>query len=196
MDRDSNKFGRRTLLVGSSAVATGAVIGTVIAGDSESETNCDVEVDLIADRSIQAGIVCVIVDSPNFFVTYSTPGEWKLTETNLAVGDDLDVYQDKSWINPRGHPSPGQFPYNQRHEPPVDEYTFAVPFQEVEPFEWPVVLAAHANVERLVNDELQEESAWGEGERFVERGSWGMYFEVDAREVTITGVGDTAAGGI
>ena len=196
MDRKSNEIGRRTLLVGSSAVATGAVVGTVIAGDSVTEANCDVEVDLIAGRTIPSGIVCVIVDSPNFFVTYSTSGDWKLTETNLAVGDDLDVYQDERWINPRGHPRPGQFPYKKRHEPSVDEYTLAVPFQDVEPFESPVVIAAHAVVERMVDGEPQEETAWGDGERFVERGSWGMYFEVDAGEVTFTGVGETAAGGI
>mgnify|MGYP000529442543 CR=1 FL=1 len=44
---------------------------------------------LFAGQTIDAGSVCVSVDSDNLVVSYATTGGWQLTEAHLWVGDDL-----------------------------------------------------------------------------------------------------------
>lgn len=186
---------RRSALAAVSAFTSGMAIGTVLGSNGPEDSGCKTEVDMIVGGDRVAGTVCVDVDAPNVYVTYQTKSPWYLTESHLAVGDDLDEYEEEGWVNPRGQPRPGRFPLGETHDPPVEEASFTIPFDALGDFSWPVVIAAHA----LVTDELdgttREESAWAAGERFVERGSWATYFEFDGGVAEIVGVGETAAGG-
>ena len=186
-------FGRRTIIAGVAALASGFAIGNVLGGTSEASHHCEESVTLVVAREIDGGIVCVDVKSQTVEVTYRTADPWHLVETHLAIGDDLDEFEEAGWTNPAGQPRPGRFPYRETHDPPVEAYTYEISFDELAPFSWPVTVAAHASV---VADDggRNEEGAWGEGERFVDRGSWGMYFEFDGGVTEIVGIGETAAG--
>lgn len=142
----------------------------------------EVCVDLIAEQDIDAGLVCVIndADAETLDVTYTASGNWELIETHLAIGDNLEEYEDEGWVTRRGHPRPGRFPYSDDHGS-TDEVTYSISLTEIgaEP-EDTLVIAAKAVVEREFNDELQEETAWGDGEQFTENG-WAMYFEYEVQ---------------
>lgn len=138
----------------------------------------EVCVDQIADQDINAGEICVINDNETLSITYTTSDDWELTETHLAVGDDLEEYEDEGWVTPNGQPRPGRFPYSDDHGP-TDEVTYDGISLEGRADK--LVVAAHAVVEREINDEIQEEGAWGNGEQFADRGGWAMYFEYEVQ---------------
>lgn len=138
----------------------------------------EVCVDLIADQNIDAGEVCVINDNETLDVTYTTSGDWEIIETHLAVGDDLEEYEDEGWVTPNGQPRSGRFPYSDDQDP-TDEITYDGISLEGRADE--LVIAAHAVVEREINDEIQAEGAWGDGEQFADRGGWAMYFEYEVQ---------------
>lgn len=131
-------------------------------------------VDLIAGQHTVVGDVCVHHDDTELTVVYTTNGGWALTETHLAVGQDLGEYVANGWVNRPGNPRPGRFPYSMSHGRST-EVTYSVPFDDIDGGPGDVlVIAAHGGVHR---DGSGSESVWADGERFRQRGNWAMYFE-------------------
>lgn len=131
--------------------------------------------DLIAGpQSIVVGDVNVCNDDATLTVTYEPTSPWCLLATDLHVAtSESDIPQNR-----RGRPQPGQFDDGDDYDPCVDTDTFEIPLADIGVDRVSsgdtVVIAAHADVMNMNNGE--EEGAWGDGTRFVERGLWAMYF--------------------
>ena len=144
----------------------------------------EVCVDLIAGQHIVAGKVCVYNDGENLYVTYTTIDGWMLAETHLAVSTDepgTGEWLGNRWQNRAGNPAPGQFPHKERHRPSVETFAYTIPLSEITDgvgARDTVFVAAQAVV---VHRENGKESAWGDGERFVQHGDWAMFFEYIVR---------------
>lgn len=131
--------------------------------------------DLIAGQNILVGQVCVGITDTSITVSVSTESfVWNLDYTHLWVGINLaDVP-----ITTTGNPIPGLFPYTCE---PTDDETcvFEIEFEDGLPCDDTIWYALHANVSRLLeNDGTATETAWGNGDRFVDRGNWGTYSSV------------------
>lgn len=141
------------------------------------------EVDLLAGQDIEVGTVSASLDSDTIEVTYDTSGtDWYLADTHLHVTDDDDF---EEVTNRPGNPRPGQFDYSGK---PYGEYAKTVTYEaDVENLYLDdgddVFVAAQAEVFKyLDDDEIREETAWGAGDRFTERGNWATYSEFDVEE--------------
>lgn len=137
-------------------------------------------VDLIAGQHLPVGTVTVTNDSDSICVTYALDGwavddGWLIYEIHLAIGAELaDIPQTRGnrWGT---NPIPGRFPYAEHFYRGVEEYTLCVPLEELGvEMDDVVYIAAHAVV-MIVDGHYQEETAWGQGDRFNIRGNWGMY---------------------
>ncbi|MEZ4430952.1 MAG: hypothetical protein R3F65_00965 [bacterium] len=155
----------------------------------EGETAC---LTLYAGQHIDAGTVCVTVDAAAdtsadcgegatgaMQVTYTTAGDWTISEAHLAAGDSLDDIPTTR----NGSPIPGQFPYNSGDISGATTHSFTVPLctfgldgaqDECEPVT--AFVAAHAALRRDTGDgTTQSETGWADGTPFVERGNWAEY---------------------
>jgi hypothetical protein len=152
-------------------------------------------VTLFAGQTIDVGTVCVSIDNAVdtgaqcgvgstgvMNVTYATTGGWQITETHLAAGDQLaDVP-----VNKAGNPQIGQFPLTGTSPAGTTTQSYAVPLcsfgldgtdEACDPVK--SYLAAHAVVRKQnANGTWQSETAWGDGERIVKKGSWAEYFNM------------------
>jgi hypothetical protein len=113
--------------------------------------------DLIASQNADAGDVIVWPEGNNLYVKFIvTKNGCALTETHLAVVGSLDDIPQKN-----DNPIPGQFPFKGEYNPPVNEYTYAIPIS------WnagtTLYIAAHAAV--ACGDQYQ--SAWGGDSNFL-----------------------------
>lgn len=131
-----------------------------------SATTCGepTTVTLIAGQHINAGTVTVTNDETNLYVTYNTTNGWKLTELHLFAGACNAIP-----VNKPGNPMPGQFPYSA-NPASLTTYTFTIPLANLENC---FCVAAHAVVR---NSSGGTETAWGQGQRFVQKGNWAMKF--------------------
>jgi hypothetical protein len=128
---------------------------------------------LYAGQKDIGATVSVEHDAGNFYVTYTMPDGWWLSETHVAISVNGigDIPQTK-----KGNPIPGQFEYSQTHNPMVDEYTYTIPFPE--DFDWGdcVCFATHAVVKKVVDGVVtQEQTGWG-GENGFPGKNWALYF--------------------
>ncbi|HII01621.1 TPA: hypothetical protein HA351_08235 [Methanosarcinaceae archaeon] len=142
--------------------------------------SADMQVDLLANQTLDVGMVNVTCDGNNLSIKYITEDGWTLNETHLAVAGNITGIPTTK----KGNPTPGQFDYSERYSPGVIEYTYIVPIADLnlEEGDTTVIIAAHAAVQQEEGYEgitLLEEGAWGEGYRFVPKGDWAMYFEYD-----------------
>jgi hypothetical protein len=100
---------------------------------------------LYAGQNILVGVVTVCNDGNSLTVAYDTSSSgWVITETHLAVGDQLrDIPQTKT-----GNPIPGKFPYGGYFNPPVTTVSYTVPKSAIGPIGVgsTVFIAAHAVV--------------------------------------------------
>lgn len=100
---------------------------------------------LYAGKTTLVGSVTVCNDENSLTVTYNTSFGWSISETHLAVGDELrDIPQTKT-----GNPIPGQFPYGGNHNPPVSSVPFTIAKSAIGPnigHNSTVIIAAHAVV--------------------------------------------------
>lgn len=137
-----------------------------------SSTICGTAVtqNLMAGQHHLAGTVMIANDATNLYVTYQTVGDWKIISTELYVGDCAAIPVNKS-----GNPQIGHFPFKVTHDGMVTSYTYVLPLAD---FPADMCVAAHANVAKVDASGaiVQEETAWGEGPRFVTKGNWAMYF--------------------
>lgn len=135
---------------------------------------------LLAGQDIPAGTVDVEVVGDNLIVTYNTSNGFELNEVHFFIGETLsDMPQTKT-----GSPKIGNFPYAASGLQGTTTYSFTVSIPDLggEPYVCgkTFFLATHASVYRVNSDgSYQQETAWGDGERFTQRGSWATYFAVD-----------------
>jgi hypothetical protein len=149
---------------------------TVMVSNAEATANPSYcgetsSVTLIAGQHIAIGSVTIGNDADYLYVTFSTEGDWYMTETHLLVGSVAGIK----------NPAPGQFPYQANHDPAVQSYTYQISLEGLgESFN----VAAHAAVVRVSEDGevVQGETAWGEGPRFNNRGNWAMYTSYTVQE--------------
>jgi hypothetical protein len=122
---------------------------------------------LWAGQHIDAGGIVISADDDNIYVWYQAGGDWKITETHLAIGDDVaDIPQSK-----KGNPIPGRFEYSTVHQPGVSEFIYVVPRGGFGDFE-EIAVAAHA----VVTSPTQgTETAWA-GENEFPGANWATYF--------------------
>ncbi|MFO7639485.1 MAG: hypothetical protein R6X14_09400 [bacterium] len=128
-------------------------------------------VDIIAGQHYDAGDIVVTVSGENMVVTITTADGWTMSESHVAVAADSGSLPR----NKPGHLVPGSFPYRQKHDPPVTEYSYTIPVGEWEPgAEW--ALAVHV----VVANGEQKETGWGEKWR-----GWFTYKPVCWKDVTL-----------
>ncbi len=135
-------------------------------------------VDLIAAQHHVAGEVCVANDADELTVTYTTAGNWNLVETHLHVaGDAGDIPQTR-----QGQPIPGRFDHSGSYDPATTSDTYTISLDDLDA-DWgeEQVVAAQAVVERDEDGGTQQEDAWGDGERFTDRGTWATYLTYAVR---------------
>lgn len=141
----------------------------------EVEAEC---VNLIAAQHTVAGEVCVANDGENLTVTYTTIDGWTLTETHLHLADDEAGLPQ----NRKGNPKVGHFEHSGSHNPAVSEFTYTISLAGLDAEAGDLLtIAAHAAVEREQGAAARVESAWGEGDRFVQRGNWAMWFTYEVQ---------------
>ncbi len=137
--------------------------------------------DLIAGQHIDSGDVTIINDNDNLIITITTQNGWSLSETHISVQDkEDDIPQNK-----KGNPKVGHFEYSESHNPNVEFYELTIPLDELPDGDtW--AIAIHAVVQQIVDDEVDaEETAWKDGEPFVQKGNWAMYNTYDIQECDV-----------
>lgn len=139
--------------------ATAMVTVTVEAATAPAEC-----VDLIAGKHIDVGEVCVSDDGTDMTVTYSTTDGWRLLETHLHVGDEVDDVPHTR----KGNPIPGRFEHSDPHGA-TDTYSYVFPIPSSSDGEW--VVAAHAAVEGFDTSKvLMAAGYWADGTDEVDQG--------------------------
>lgn len=133
-------------------------------------TNCTETFTLYGGQHINVGNITVSNTIDSVFVTYTTTGNWVLDETQLYVGSLANLPTNKS-----GKPKIGRFPYKSTHQG-TTSYTIAIP---IDPSLSCYVIAAHASVSLVGpgGTASQQETAWSEGNRITNKGSWATYSE-------------------
>ena len=152
------------VLVGAAAPATAQVCGT------------PQMVTLFAGQTVDAGSMIVENDANNLYVTFSTTDPWLLSETHLHVADSLAGIP----TNKKGNPQIGNFDYQRSYDPLGTEDTYVIPKVNLSLDENDaIVIAAHAVVVQVDDSGtiIENETGWGAGDRFVDRGSWATYFQ-------------------
>lgn len=142
-----------------------------IANRDPGENGCTpTTVSLIAGQHIDAGSVTVTNDANYIYVTYTTTGNWVITQTHLYVGACNGIP-----VNNSGNPKIGQFPYSGTHAN-LTTYTYQVPISALNGCG---CIAAHAVVKELDGNgnTIQTQTAWGNGTQITPGGSWAMKFE-------------------
>lgn len=131
---------------------------------------------LYAGQNIDAGYITINNDNDYLYVTYNTTGGWALKCTQLYVGSLEDIPANK-----KGNPQIGHFPYKNCPSSYQTEHTYKIPLDEVDEC---FIVAAHAEVVLLdeEGEEMQEETAWGDGKAFNDKGSWAMYMNYCLQE--------------
>ncbi len=79
---------------------------------------------------VYVGIVTVWHDETALYVQYNTisaqdlyiPDGWEIAETRLAIGGIRQANSDD--------PMPGQFPFHEKHDPPIRKYIYFIEFNE------------------------------------------------------------------
>jgi len=155
--------------------------GTVRSADYDGEDTDPFETwttwTLWAGQNIDAGTVTVWGDHEHMFVKFQTTGDWYLTETQVAVATSLEGIPQK-----KGNPNPGQFPYGEIHDPPVQEYTYEID-QAAEWFNVELFVATHAVVKEIREGVvIQTQTGWA-GDHEFEGKNWALYFHFVPRKV-------------
>jgi hypothetical protein len=151
------------------SVATGVVFA---ANPNNSWFTEDFEFDLVAGKSMDAGDIVIGRSGNTLTITINTYDGWMLAETHLHVASSLDGIPQKN-----GNPVPGQFDDKMEHDPVVNTYSQSF---DVTGFDT-AYIAIHAVVQRDVNCETEEETAWGgwctEWTMYFPGSNWAIYIE-------------------
>ena len=146
----------------------------------ESSTIYECTYDLIAGQTYDAGDVTiwdVRYDNGDHFiyVKIETNG-WYLEETHIEIAWD---WFDDDVLTKNGQPKPGQFEDGQTHDAGTTSYEY-----ELDITDWldgnipcgQIKVAVHAVVYRGEDLTYQEETGWGNGIKFTDKG-WAMYLK-------------------
>ncbi len=143
---------------------------------SVSGPNCAT---LWAGQNIDAGTVCVTVDSQNLTVDYSTQAGWELTEAHAWVGTDLlDMPQAAN-----GNPKIGLFPYASGNITGATSHSFSIPLASLPPepvlCDTGLFVVAHAALQKDDGTGgTQTETGWAGDDTTTAAASWARYFTV------------------
>ena len=142
---------------------------------------------LLAAGATVVGTVTVTNDEHQACVTYELSEDardagWLLTKTNLFLAGDDDFPLTRA--NPRmgepyyANPQTGRFPYGDYDPAGATRTTTCVSLTHLAvALGDDVYVAAHATIAREREPgSWSNEDAWAEGERFNQRGNWGMWF--------------------
>ncbi|MBR9700751.1 hypothetical protein GOV11_02700 [Candidatus Woesearchaeota archaeon] len=108
---------------------------------------------LFAGQDIDVGTLTVDEDGDNLVITYSTTGDWVMTETHLDVQCSTEEIPrtvkrgKKNAPDTYGGPIPGHFKYVAYHDPAVTEWTETL---ERPDCDGNLIIAAHAVVRKEV----------------------------------------------
>ena len=140
--------------------------------------------DLIAGQHIDSGDVTVINDGTTLLITIQTQDGWQLSESHLQIGESLDDFP----LTKKGNPKVGNFDYQRQYNPFVteDTYEFLLADLDLEPGD-NITFAVHTVVVQTNSDGeiIEEETAWKQGERFVQKGNWAMYNTYDVQDCDV-----------
>jgi hypothetical protein len=136
------------------------------------------DMDLIAGQTIVAGNVSIVNDGVNLEVTIETQNGWSLTESHVDMGDLIDGFP----LTKKGNPKVGHFDFQESHALVTTEFTYVIPLADlgIDPLNAPETfpIAVHAVVVQVEAGEIvAEETAWKDGDRFVEKGNWALVSE-------------------
>ncbi len=140
--------------------------------------------DLIAGQTIDSGDVTLINDGTTLLITIQTQDDWQLSESHVQIGETLDDFP----LTKKGNPKVGNFDYQREYNPLVteDTYEFLLADLGLESGDT-IIFAVHTVVVQTDSDGevIAEETAWKQGERFVEKGNWAMYNMYDIQECDV-----------
>jgi hypothetical protein len=135
---------------------------------------------LIAGQSIVVGDVIGKYDDETgiLSITYNTTDGWIITEVHF----EIEKYKEDMPLTKKGNPQVGKFLIGEE-DLSGDSYTLTIDMNDTDLFVNTInpgdvfYAAAHAKVEKTVDNYTQEETAWANGTRFVDdKGNWAMYF--------------------
>ncbi len=150
------------------AKEAGSIIGN-------READC-ITTELIAGQNISAGFVTVTNDGVgNLIITYTTTGDWFITETHMSIGDCEETFPTTG----SGNPKVGKFEHSDEHPDGTTLVTYMVNLEALPPC---YCFAAHAVVN---SPTLGEETAWADGTEF-DGNSWAMYVEASEHSACLT----------
>ena len=142
----------------------------------------DYTIDLIAGQHIDSGDISVTNTQDGLTITITTQDGWSLSETHISVEDAEDNIPQ----NKKGNPIPGHFEHSTTHDPNVDSYEIVIPFDTLPDNDGSLTIAVHAVVQQIVDGEIiAEETAWKNGDPFVQKGNWPMYNTYDIQECDV-----------
>ena len=126
-------------------------------------------VELVAEKTVVVGQVCVDEAGDSLIVRFRALGQWRLAETHLAVAGSV---RDIPSAGP-GNPIMGRFPYKTTHAPSLLEFAYVVPTRDLKVGPGTqLIVAAHGTVVR----DGQEEGAWAGRTPFMAEGNPATYF--------------------
>jgi len=96
---------------------------------------------IFAGQTYDIGTLNVSDDGVNLTVQYHTSGGVVMGLAHLYVGTVADFM---NYMNKKGTPVPGQFPYHQSSDPYSNNITFTIPLSDVLQENGQVIIAAHA----------------------------------------------------
>ncbi len=154
-----------------------SLVGVTMPGEDEV---CGMDsVDLFAGQTIDVGSLIIANDEENLYVSYELVDGWLLKETHVHVGCSLDDFP----LTKNGNPKVGNFAYQMVFDPYMDTYALAIPLADIACFAEcgdALIVGAHAAVVLLndVGEEIQGETAWGDGPGFPGK-NWFTYSEYE-----------------
>jgi hypothetical protein len=181
---------RRRTLGGVAAMAlVAATVPLAVSGPAAATTSADIcgtpqEVTLWAGQTTDAGSVTVSNTEDTLYIQFDTTSPWLMTESHAHVADTLVGIPTTK----KGNPKIGNFAYQTSYDPPADTDTYAIPKSALSlDLNEQVIVAAHAAL--ISVDENGNvtggETGWGDGERFVDRGSWATYITYAWQDCTV-----------
>lgn len=126
---------------------------------------------LSAGQHYDAGTVCVSNDTDAITIAITTHDGWTMGETQLALGTSFSDIP----TNRPGNPRIGWFPHKSYVNGSSLTYVFNLADFDAA-CDSSFYIAFHAEV----NNGNQTETAWADGDRFVQRGRWATYFQYQA----------------
>ncbi len=140
--------------------------------------DCDDSFDLVAGQTIVVGEVKFSSTAEEIQVTFITEVGWHLRATHLFIGPENEIP-----LNNAGNPQIGQFTFQAAHSPPTTAFTYTINRGQLEYDNEldclsGIAIAAHAEAVLIdeAGDIIQEETAWGLGNKEFPGKRWGWYF--------------------